>query len=269
MFKDFDKAAQLDKVLPATACEFMQLVTQNIWHFLCDREAAVEMILNIGEECKMSGIRNVITRTSRGLVAATLANLLVVGQLPAASRDGASKKTVQNLETALNGERNAHARYLAFAQKADEEGYGAVASLFRATAAAEEVHGNNHEGTIRKLGATSNVSMEDPAVKSTRENLEAAINGENYEFQTMYPEFVAQARQDAYAPAIVTLTQAQNTEVEHAKFFADALKNLDGLKGSTARTYYVCTVCGFTTVDLNFAKCKNCFKPKEKYKAVS
>jgi rubrerythrin len=158
---------------------------------------------------------------------------------------------------------------MAFAQKADEEGYGAVASLLRATGAAEEVHGNNHESTIQKLGATPNVSMEAPTVKSTRENLEAAIKGENYEFQKMYPEFVAQARRDAYVPAIVTLTQAQNTEVEHARLFADALKNLDGLKGSTARTYYVCTVCGFTTVDLNFAKCKNCFKPKEKYKAVS
>lgn len=217
----------------------------------------------------MSGIRNVITRASRGLVAATLASLLVVGQLPAAPRDTASAQTVQNLETALNGERNAHARYLAFAQKADEEGYGAVASLFRATAAAEEVHGNNHEGTIRKLGSTPSVSMEAPTVKSTRENLEAAINGETYEFQKMYPEFLDQARKDAYTPAVVTLTQAQNTEVEHARLFADALNNLDGLKGSQARAYYVCTVCGFTTVDLNFAKCKNCFKPKEKYKAVS
>lgn len=227
------------------------------------------MISNQMEECEMSGTRKVISRACKGFVAAAVATLLTTGQLPAAPRGGASTKTVQNLETALNGERNAHARYLAFAQKADEEGYGAVASLFRATAAAEEVHGNNHESTIQKLGATPNVSMEAPTVKSTRENLEAAINGENYEFQKMYPEFVAQARQDAYVPAIVTLTQAQNTEVEHARLFTDALKNLDGLKGSTARTYYVCTVCGFTTVDLNFAKCKNCFKPKEKYKAVS
>jgi rubrerythrin len=217
----------------------------------------------------MSGTRKVISWASRGFVAATLANLLIVGQLPAAPRDAASTETVQNLRTALNGERNAHARYLAFAEKADEEGYGAVASLFRAAAAAEEVHGNNHEGTIRKLGATPNVSMEAPAVKSTRENLEAAINGESYEFQKMYPEFVEQAQKDAYVPAIVTLTQAQNTEVEHARLFADALKNLDGLKGSQARAYYVCTVCGFTTVDLNFAKCTNCFRPKEKYKAVS
>jgi len=213
----------------------------------------------------MSGTRKLISRAC----ATAVATLLITGQLPAAPRDTASTKTVRNLETALNGERNAHARYLAFAQKADEEGYGAVASLFRATAAAEEVHGNNHEDTILKLGGTPSVSMQELVVKSTRENLETAIDGESYEFQRMYPEFVAQARQDAYVPAIVTLTQAQNTEVEHAKFFADALKNLDILKGSTSRTYYVCTVCGFTTVDLNFAKCKNCFKPKEKYKAVS
>jgi rubrerythrin len=217
----------------------------------------------------MSGTRKIVSRASRGFVATAVATFLIAGQLPAAPRDAVSAKTVQNLQTALNGERNAHARYLAFAQKADEEGYGAVASLFRATAAAEEVHGNNHEGTIRRLADTPNVSLEVPAVKSTRENLEAAINGESYEFQKMYPEFIEQARQDAYVPAIVTLMQAQNTEVEHAKFFEDALKNLDALKGSMARAYYVCTVCGFTTVDLNFAKCKNCFKPKDKYKAVS
>lgn len=85
----------------------------------------------------------------------------------------------------------------------------------------------------------------------------------------MYPDFIAQARKDRYPPAIVTLMQAKNAEEEHARLFSEALNNLDGLKGSKARTYYVCTVCGFTTADLNFEKCKNCFKPKEKYKAVS
>ena len=78
----------------------------------------------------MSGIRKVISRACRGFVATAVATLLTTGQLLAAPRDTASTKTVQNLETALNGERNAHARYLAFAQKADDEGYGAVASLF-------------------------------------------------------------------------------------------------------------------------------------------
>lgn len=217
----------------------------------------------------MSVARRVLIRGSRGMIAMALATSLTPPQLLAAPKDAVSTKTMQNLHSALNGERNAHSRYLAFAEKADQEGYGAVASLFRAAAAAEEVHGNNHEQTIRDLGGTPDVKLESPEVKSTRENLEAAIKGESYEYQTMYPGFIDEARKDRYVPAIVTLTQAKNTEVEHARLFSEALNNLDGLKGSSARTYYVCTVCGFTTFDLNFEKCKNCFKPKEKYKAVS
>jgi rubrerythrin len=217
----------------------------------------------------MSVAENILVRGSKGMIAAVLATSLTAGQLPAMPKDVVSTQTMQNLQTALRGERNAHARYLAFAEKADQEGYGAVASLFRAAAAAEEVHGNNHERTIRGLGGAPDVELQSPATRSTRENLEAAISGETYERQKMYPEFVQQARKDAYVPAIVTMTQAQNTEEEHARLFSEALNNLDGLKGSMARSYYVCTVCGFTTVDLNFEKCKNCFKPKEKYKSVS
>ena len=67
----------------------------------------------------------------------------------------------------------------------------------------------------------------------------------------------------------MTFENALRTETEHAKFFAEALQNLDRPKGSGPRTYYVCTVCGFTTTDLNFNKCPNCFKPKDRYKAVS
>ena len=202
-----------------------------------------------------------------------LALILTVGLvgwvLPARSADAASKQTTANLNAALNGERNAHARYLAFASKADEEGYGAVASLFRAAAAAEEVHGNNHENTIRIMGGNPDVKMETPAVNSTRENLQAAISGETHEYKTMYPGFVNQARQSRYLPAITSFEEAMRTEEVHAKLYEEALRDLDKLKGSAARTYYVCSVCGFTTTDLNFEKCVNCLKPKDKYKAVS
>lgn len=214
----------------------------------------------------MSFVREILIRGTRGGIAIALASSLVSLPLPAVPRKAASPQTLQNLQTALNGERNAHVRYLAFAEKADQEGDGAVASLFRAAAAAEEVHGDNHEQVIRQLGGTPNLRLDTPVVKSTRENLGAAISGESYEYQNMYPEFIGQARKDAYVPAIVTLTHAKNTEEEHARLFSEALNNLDRLKGSQARTYYVCTVCGFTTEDLNFERCKNCLKPKENTK---
>ncbi len=217
----------------------------------------------------MGSSQTLLYRVCRGAVPLILAVGLVGWVVPARSADEQSPQTVKNLNTALTGERNAHAKYLEFAKKADEEGYGTVASLFRAAAAAEEIHGANHEKTIRRMGGNPDVKMETPAVGSTRENLEAAIAGETHERKTMYPDFVHQARVDRSVAAIVTFEQAMRTEEEHAKLFEEALRNLDKLKGSGPRTYYVCSVCGYTTTDLNFEKCLNCLKPKDRYKPVS
>ena len=81
-------------------------------------------------------------------------------------------KTVKNLQDAFAGESQANRKYLAFAKKAEAEGYKQVAKLFRAAAEAETVHALNH---LRELGG----------IKSTKENLEVAIGGETYEFQSM------------------------------------------------------------------------------------
>lgn len=89
--------------------------------------------------------------------------------------------TLENMQAAFNGESNAHARYLAFAAQADKEEYGEVASLFRAAARAEEIHASNHAEVIKGMGATPIARIDAPDVKSTRENLEAAIKGESYE----------------------------------------------------------------------------------------
>lgn len=177
--------------------------------------------------------------------------------------------TLENMQAAYNGESNAHARYLAFAAKASSEGYGEVASLFRAAARAEEIHAANHAAVIKKLGATPAAKIEAPVVKSTRENLEAAIKGETYERDSMYPEFLNQARKDANPAAIKSLNMAKTAEAEHAKLYAAALNKLDSLKGSGAGTYFVCPNCGFTTQELSFAKCPSCFTPKEKFEKIS
>ena len=217
----------------------------------------------------MPSVRNVFYGVSKKLLAFTLTVGLVGWALPAGAADADSTQTIKNLNAALNGERNAHAKYLAFSQKADEEGYGAVASLFRAAAAAEEVHGNNHEKAMRTLGGDPDVKVETPVEHSTRENLEAAISGESYEYKSMYPEFVNQAQKGPFVPAIVTFEEALRTEEVHAKLYEEALRDLDKLKGSGPRTYYVCSVCGYTVTELNFAKCPNCLKPKDRYKSVS
>ncbi len=177
-------------------------------------------------------------------------------------------KTLDNLQTAFNGESNANARYLAFAKQADKEGYGPVGSLFRAAARAEEIHAANHAAVIKKMGGTPQAKIETPDVKSTAENLAAAIKGETYERDVMYPDFIKQAKAERNTDALQTFNYAKTAEAEHAKLYTEAKDELAKLKGAAIK-YYVCTVCGYTTKKIDFEKCPACFSPKEKYTAVS
>lgn len=198
----------------------------------------------------------------------TLSLFLLAAALIASAATTTPSKTLDNLQAAFNGESNAHARYLEFAKKADAEGYGPVASLFRAAARAEEIHASNHAVVIKKLGGTPGAKIETAVVKSTKENLESAIKGETYEKDTMYPDFLKEARSVANKDAVQTFNYAKTAETEHAKLYANALNNLDKMKGK-GEAYYVCTVCGFTTTKVAFTKCPSCFSPKEKYVPVA
>lgn len=193
------------------------------------------------------------------VTAATVAN---------GTQSQATDKTLQNLQTAFNGESNAHARYLAFAAKADQEGYGEVASLFRAAARAEEIHARNHAAEIKKLGGTPQAKIETPVVKATKENLEAAIQGETYERDTMYPEFRKQAREVYNMDAVRTFNFASNAEAEHAILFTAAYQNVETMRGKSS-TYYVCTVCGYTMKDAPSRACRSCYSSKDDYQQVS
>ncbi len=165
--------------------------------------------------------------------------------------------TLKNLQAAYNGESNAHARYLAFAQKAKDEGYQQVASLFQAAADAEAIHAANHGAVIRKLGATPEAKIETPTVKSTAENLQEAIKGESYERDTMYPQFIEQARTEGNKDAVVTFTYAIDAEKQHANFYTLAKDNLADWQ-EAKMTFYVCPECGFTTNALGFTNCPEC-----------
>jgi rubrerythrin len=180
-----------------------------------------------------------------------------------------TSKTLQNLQAAYNGESNAHAKYLLFAQKADEEGYGEAASLFRAASRAEEIHLTNHAAVIRELGAEPQARVETPAVKSTRENLEDSANqGEAYERDTMYPKFIKQAKLENVPSAVQSFEYARAAEAQHFKLFTEALNNLENLRGKS-RTYYVCSICGFTSTEKATAECAGCPVHKEKYEAIN
>ena len=118
----------------------------------------------------------------------------------AATSKGAT--TLENLQTAFDGESNANAKYLAFAKKADDEGYTKVASLFRAAARAEEIHMGNHAQVIKKMGGTPKADVKPAEIKTTAENLKGAIEGETYERDKMYTDFIAEARSNGNTDAL-------------------------------------------------------------------
>jgi rubrerythrin len=184
------------------------------------------------------------------------------------------EQTLKNLLAAFNGESNASARYAAFAIKADEEGYLKVASLFRAASRAEHIHATNHSEVIKKLGGTPVAKIEPATVKSTVENLQAAIAGELYEVNTMYPDFINEAQTQKNTAALRTFKFAFETEKEHAKLFTKAVEHIQHCvdkscqKLSNKATYYVCPVCGFTADKAEFDRCPICGHAKEKFELV-
>lgn len=175
--------------------------------------------------------------------------------------------TIKNLNTAFRGESNAANRYASFAAKADSEGYAQVAKLFRAASKAEAIHRDSHKAAILSLGGkVEDFQLDTVVAGTTTENLQAAIKGESYERDTMYPEFLKQAEGDRARAAIRTFQFAVTAEKEHAKLYAEALTNL----GRNAKTdYYVCQVCGYTTTSLPDKKCPSCRQSVDKYEKVN
>jgi rubrerythrin len=175
--------------------------------------------------------------------------------------------TLDNLQAAYNGESNAHARYLAFAAKADAEGYGKIATLFRAAARAEQVHFEWHAKLIKKLGAVPAANIEAPVVKSTAENVKAALAGETYENQIMYPAFLKKAEVDKNKDAVDAFEDAEAAEGVHAKLYKSVLENMAAWK-TGGQEFYVCPLCGNVVEKTNFVNCPICGTGKEKFLAV-
>src|SRR4030042_6399634 len=119
------------------------------------------------------------------------------------------KMTEKNLNDAYAGERMAHMKYSIWADAAEKEGKPQVARMFRAIAYAERVHATNHWRTLGQ-------------VQKTTENLQHAIEGENYEVQEMYPAFKAIAELQDEKGASRPTSWALETEKVHAKMYEEA-----------------------------------------------
>ncbi len=162
------------------------------------------------------------------------------------------QKTNINLMEAFAGESQANRKYLAFAKKAEDEGFKQIAKLFRAAADAETVHALNH---LRELGE----------IKSTKENLQAAIGGETHEFESMYPQMIADAEKEGMKGALRSFNYANEVEKIHAELYKKALDNLGK---NEVVDYHVCQVCGNTVEGEAPDKCPICGAPKKSFKKI-
>jgi rubrerythrin len=185
----------------------------------------------------------------------------------------ANAVTVQNLMAAFDGESNAHAKYTAFAIKADEDELHGAASLFRAAARAEQIHAANHARVINMLGGHAECEIQIADVKSTLENLKTALNGENYEVSTMYPGFLAEATERKNTAAIRTFNGALEAEKTHARLFSEAIALLAAGKKDSwigeARDFYICPVCGYTSeTEEEHERCPVCNCPWERFEII-
>ena len=176
--------------------------------------------------------------------------------------------TIRNLLAAFEGESNAHAKYQAFAIKADGEGLHGAASLFRAGARAEEIHANNHARVIRQLGGEATATIHPVIVKSTLENLNEARAGERYEIDSMYPEFLREAKGHNNTEAMLTFARALDAEKTHARLFSEATAVLESGWLIAARNYYVCAVCGYTSETPEAERCPVCNLRWEKFEVI-
>jgi rubrerythrin len=164
--------------------------------------------------------------------------------------------THDNLQAAFAGESQANRKYLAFAAKADAEGRPQIAKLFRAAAATETVHAHAH---LRVMGG----------IKDTKQNLQAAIEGEGHEFKEMYPAFIREAEAEGNKAAVISFRNANAVEKIHYDLYTKALETLEAGMDLAPVAIHVCEVCGNTVVGEVPDKCPVCGASKSKFKEVA
>jgi rubrerythrin len=164
-------------------------------------------------------------------------------------------ETRENLEFAFAGESQANRKYLFFAEKAESEGQNRIAHLFRAAAEAETVHARNHLKVLQ-------------GIKSTKENLQTAISGENHEFTEMYPQFIETASSENEKKAVDSFDLANKVEKIHHSLYQEALSDLEKGAAKELKPFYVCQVCGNTVEGEAPDKCPVCGASKKMFKLI-
>lgn len=171
-----------------------------------------------------------------------------------------NESAISNLLQTYENEVNAQARYQAFATRAEAEGMSGAASLFRAAARAEQIHASNHARVIRHMGGEIDAEIRPFRVRSTTENLRAALGGEQHEIESLYPSFLVSATSQFDAAAMRSLQWAMESEKTHARLYEDALAAMETGPGWTKDQvdFYVCTLCGYTAKTKEADNCPAC-----------
>ena len=152
--------------------------------------------------------------------------------------------TTENLNEAFAGESQAFQKYSAFAKKAQKEGFANIAKLFATTAQAEKIHA---EGHLRALDA----------IASTADNLQAAINGETYEYTEMYPPMADLASEEGHK-AKTMFRFALDAEKVHAEIYQKALEAVQNGVDLDVSEFYLCPICGYIELGQPTEKCPVC-----------
>jgi len=164
--------------------------------------------------------------------------------------------TYDNLKEAFAGESQANRKYLAFAKKAEEDGFPQIGKLFKAAAEAETVHAHAH---LRALDG----------IDDTAGNLKAAIEGEGFEFQQMYPKFLTEAQAEGNKRAEISIKNALAVEKIHYDLYSEAFETFQSGSDLPAAPIHVCAVCGNTVVGDCPDKCSVCGAGKARFFEVS
>lgn len=163
--------------------------------------------------------------------------------------------TESNLKEAFAGESQANRKYLAFARKAELQGYANVARLFRTAAEAETIHALGHLNAMDGVG-------------STEDNLRAAVAGETYEYREMYPPMLQQAVADSHR-AKRMFGFAVEAEAVHARLYQMALEAVSQGKDLAETNFYLCPVCGYIELGQPPAECPICGTKGERFQKVA
>ena len=156
-------------------------------------------------------------------------------------------KTEQNLLKSFAGESQALNRYTFFASKAKKEGFEQIAAFFEETAAQEKEHAKLFfkflEGGMLEITATFPAGV----IGSTAENLLAAAEGENEEWELLYPEFARIAEEEGFSEVATAFKLVSIVEKRHEERYRKLLQNIenDEVFKRSEKTEWACRNCGY------------------------